>query len=196
MKRVCFPDPRRSPLGSEKNKTGEVEGYLSSQSEHHGYLDRPRQPVFVKAFERPLTDEERLASPHAKTLLRFHIVLSTWGRRGVFGATSGEAVCAAWHSLEQQERFALIKVSFVLIKVSFVPDHVHLAVRLHPSVVPGGLVTALMNSAQEMVWRSFADDAIQARTERLFQPSAYIGSFGDLATPQVEAYLRNWRSSQ
>lgn len=170
---------------SGKSKADEIDAYLTSQSEHHGYATRPRQPVFVKTLEPAAIDEARLASPHAKTMLRYHVVFSTWKRRGVFREESGEAVSAAWKSLEETERFSLLKVSFV-------PDHVHLAVRVHPSVAPGKLVCALMNSAQEIVWRHFAADAIQARAERLFQPSAYLGSFGDLATPQIEAYLRNW----
>jgi REP element-mobilizing transposase RayT len=80
---------------------------------------------------------------------------------------------------------------FVLLKVSFVPDHVHLAVRIHPSVAPSHLVVTLMNVAQRVAWSEFASDVIQARVERLWQPSAYIGSFGDLATSQLKAYLRN-----
>jgi REP element-mobilizing transposase RayT len=171
---------------SGKNKADEVEAYLSAQGEHHGYSNRPRPPVFVKTFAR-VADDERLESPHAKTLLRFHVVLSTWRRRGVFGEQSAQAVCEAWQSLRQAERFSLLKASFV-------PDHVHLAVRVHRSIAPGRLVTTLMNAAQEVIWQQFASDAIQAQAERLFQPNAYIGSFGDLATPQIEAYMRNWRA--
>ena len=172
---------------SGKNKAAEVETYLSSQGEHHGYSHRQRPPIFVKTFEQSMADSVRLESPHAKTLLRFHIVLATWRRRGVFGEDSARSVCEVWESLRQPERFSLLKVSFV-------PDHVYLAVRIHPSVAPGRLAAVLMNAAQEVVWQRFASDAIQARAERLFQPSAYIGSFGDLATPQIEAYLENWRA--
>lgn len=172
---------------SGKSKADEIEAYLSSQGEHHGYANRPRQPVFVKTLEASADDEARLASPHAKTMLRYHFVLSSWKRRGVFREESSAAVCEAWKSLEEAERFSLLKISFV-------PDHIHLAVRVHPSASPGRLVGTLMNSAQEVVWRRFAADALQARAERLLQPSAYIGSFGDLATPQIEAYLRNWRA--
>lgn len=170
---------------SGKSASAAIEAYLAAQSHHHGYSQRLLPPVFVKTFERPMGDETRLESPHAKTLLRFHIVLTTWWRRGTFRAESGQAVSERWRTLEESERFALLKVSCL-------PDHVHLAVRTHPSVVPGELVAALMNAAQEVVWERFADDAIPARAERLFQPSAYLSSFGDLATPQIEAYLRAW----
>lgn len=171
---------------SGHSASAEIDAYLTSQSEHHGYSRRPLPPVFVKTYDRPTDDEARLASPHAKTLLRFHIVLATSWRRGVFRRESGQAVSERWLTLEERERFALLKVSFV-------PDHVHLAIRTHPSVAPGELVASLMNAAQEVIWDRFATDAIQAKVERLFQPSAYLGGFGDLATPQIEAYVRAWR---
>ena len=173
---------------SGQSTAEQVDAYLASQGEHHGYADRPRPPVYVATFKANPDEETRLQSPHARTLLRFHVVLATWRRRGVFGADAGTAITRAWRDLEQGSRFALLKVSFV-------PDHVHLALRVHPVVPPGPLVVALMNAAQVLIWRDFADDAIQARVERLWQPSAYVGSYGDLATPQVGAYLRRWRES-
>lgn len=168
---------------SGKSTANQVDAYLASQGEHHGYSNRGLPPVFVETFPLSASEERRLQSPHACCSLRFHVVLATWMRRGVFGASAGAAITNAWRALEGGEKFALLKVSFV-------PDHVHLAVRLHPSAVPGGVVVALMNAAQRVVWRDFASDAIQARVERLWQPTAYLGSFGELATPQLEAYLR------
>ena len=49
-----------------------------------------------------------------------------------------------------------------------------------------------MNAAQEVVWSQFADAAITAGVHRLWQPSAYVGTFGDLATPKIQKYLRHW----
>jgi len=68
-----------------------------------------------------------------------------------------------------------------LIKVSFVPDHAHIALRAHPE---------LMNSAQEEIRGAL----IPARVERLWQPSLYIGSYGDLASPQIRKYIEQWSS--
>ena len=51
-------------------------------------------------------------------------------------------------------------MKIALVKVSFVPDHVHLALKMHPSVAPAEVVTTLMNSAQELVWRDFDHLAI------------------------------------
>ena len=101
-------------------------------------------------------DGPPVRAAHAFTLLRFHLVLGTWGRHGVFGPAEARAVTAAWQGLGPTERFTLLKVSFV-------PDHVHLAVRTHPTVAPAALVVRLMNVAQELIWERFPDAAIQAR---------------------------------
>jgi len=44
---------------------------------------------------------------------------------------------------------------------------------------------------------SVGQDAVQeySRGARLWQPGAYIGSFGDLATPQIQKYVQNWEAS-
>jgi putative transposase len=170
---------------SGKSEAKQVEDYLEGQSEHHGYSARVVPPVFVASYPLSEATETRLHAKHAHAVAQYHLVLATWWRRGVFGEVEGRAVAECWRALEDRERFALLKVSFV-------PDHVHLAVRTHPSVAPTDLVLTLMNAAQELLWQRFADAVIQARVDRLWQASAYVGGFGDLATPKIERYLQNW----
>jgi REP element-mobilizing transposase RayT len=163
----------------------EIDAYLDRQGEHHGYADRARPPVFVRTYEATPETESVLQTDHAITRLRFHIVLATWRRRGVFGQASGEAVSDRWLQLQADLRLRLEKVSFV-------PDHVHLAVTLHPAVDPASIVVALMNAGQEVLWSGFDRDVIQAGVERLWQPSAYVGSFGDLTSNAISAYVARW----
>jgi REP element-mobilizing transposase RayT len=172
-----------------KSEPAQVDRYLSGQGDHHGYSARPLPPVWVESAEPTAALEARLRANHAWTVLRFHLVLATWQRRGVFGTAEARAVADGWRALQLRERFALLKVSFV-------PDHVHLAVRTHPSVAPAQLVAVLMNAGQKLLWERFPEAAIQARVERLWQPSAYVGSFGDLATPKIQHYLRNWSAQR
>jgi len=160
-----------------------VKRYLDRQGEHHAYLRRPCPPVFVRRYVPTPADEERLSAKHAVTVLQFHLVLSTWRRKGVFGPEEAEAVGDRWR--QAQGSYAV-----VLEKVSFVPDHVHVAVRVHPSLSPASIVVTLMNGAQEVVWRDFPNSAIQAGAERLWQPSAYIGSYGELESAKIGAYVR------
>ncbi|HEV2665054.1 MAG TPA: IS200/IS605 family transposase [Blastocatellia bacterium] len=162
-----------------------VEQYLSLQSEHHGYSERALPPIFVEGYELSEDDETRVSAKHSAVVAQFHIVLATSRRRGIFGPQEGCAVAAEWRKLVMSLRAALLKVSFL-------PDHVHVALRTHPAVSPADLVVELMNTAQQVIFEKFAEAAIQARVERLWQPSAYIGSYGDLASPQISRYIQNW----
>jgi putative transposase len=162
-----------------------VDRYLERQSEHHGYESRARPPVFTQRYRITADDEQRLSAQHAVTILQLHIVLSTSRRKGVFGQSEGEATADCWRRVQGE-------LGMALEKVSFVPDHVHLAVRVHPSVAPANLVVALMNAAQELLWKDFADAVIRAGVERLWQPSAYIGTYGDLESAKIAAYVRRW----
>jgi REP element-mobilizing transposase RayT len=162
-----------------------VEQYLSQQSEHHGYAQRALPPIFVESYDLSENDEARVSTKHSIVVAQFHIVLATSRRRGVFGPQEGRAVAAEWRKLAMSLRAALLKVSFL-------PDHVHLALRAHPAVSPAGLIVELMNSAQQLIFEKFAEAAIQARVERMWQPSAYIGGYGELASPQISKYIQNW----
>ena len=159
-----------------------VEQYLEQQGAHHGYKPRLLPPVFVEQYELSPDDEARISAKHAVVVAQFHLVLATWRRKGVFGSHQGRRIAAQWRSLQNDWRIALVKVSFV-------PDHVHIALRLHPSVAPADVVVQLMNSAQEII----QPDLISAGLERLWQPSGYIGSYGNLASPQIRKYIDNWR---
>jgi putative transposase len=171
-----------------KNTAAQVEAYLQTQDEHHGYAQRVLPPVYVATFTPTPELLGQLAPAHAVTLLNFHLVLCTAYRRGIFGADEGQAVAERWLSQQAAERM-------VIRKVSFVPDHVHIGLRVHPAVVPAQLVAKLMNSAQDVLFTRFRDEVLRACLNRLWQPSAYLGSFGDIASPQIHAYLRAWENA-
>jgi REP element-mobilizing transposase RayT len=143
--------------------------------------------VWVRSYELSAADEVAICPHHARAVLQYHLVLATFGRRGVFGDASAEAVACVW-------RAALGETRAALLTVSFLPDHVHVALRAHPGVSPAELAAGLMNSAQEVIWRQFPDDAIRAGVERLWQPSAYLGSYGELESPKIRQYIRNWEA--
>ncbi len=170
---------------SGKSTATQVEQYLETQGTHHGYEYHARQPVYVQQW--PPTDEstESLAAYHASTHLHFHIVLATTNRNGIFTAEAGKSVAAHWRETERDSKF-------LLHKISFLPDHVHLAVKVHPSVVPAELILKLMNTSQELMFHKFSNLVIQAKVERLWHPCAYLGSYGDLASPMIQKYIRRW----
>jgi REP element-mobilizing transposase RayT len=168
-----------------KSTAEAVEQYLDAQGDHHGYASRANPPVFVQSSPLTPADEQRLAAQHAVTDLRFHLVLATWRRKGVFGRAEGESITARWRAMQDE-------LSMALEKVSFVPDHVHLAIHIHPRVSPAKLVVALMNAAQELCWGQHETSVVRAGVERLWQPSAYIGTYGDLESAKIAACIRRW----
>lgn len=171
------------------NVRADVTGYLDKQPTHHGYDRRVWPPVFVKEWEIASADEARLNPAHAVALLQFHVVLAVANRHGVFGDESGPVISEAWRGMQEHERFQLLKVSFV-------PDHIHLAVRMHPAAVPVELVARLMQAAQERMLRDFPEHLIQARLSRLWPNGAYLGSYGDITSPRVREYVRRWEAAQ
>jgi REP element-mobilizing transposase RayT len=169
--------------------TEKVEAYLESQGEHHGYDTRVLPPVFLATYEPEQQSEPWWHADHAFTHLQFHVVLATANRRGLFGPDEGAAVAARWLDLQVENRFALRKVSFL-------PDHIHIAVLLHPAVAPAEVVLILMNEGQRLLADKYSGELVGRGLSRVWQPSAYIGSYGELATPQVQKYIRRWREQE
>ncbi len=170
---------------SGKSTDEQIAEYLGRQSEHHGYEERARPPVYVRTFEKPTDAKSWLACAHVVASIKFHIVLSTQWRHGVFGDRSGQAVADYWKSLERD-------CGFFIFKVSFVPDHVHIAVETNPSVSPADVVLLLMNAAQKLMWEQFQQDVINAKVNRLWQASAYFGSYGDLTSSALASFVNGW----
>ena len=168
-----------------KTKRKVVDRYLSLQAEHHGYSRRLLPPIFVDQYRLSEQDESRILPKHAVVIAKFHLVFSTTWRRGIIGSVQGRRIAAEWRRIQQTFQFALIKVSFV-------PDHVHVALRTHPSMSPATAVAVLMNAAQQIMQQ----EMIQAGVDRLWMNSAYIGSYGDLSNPQIQKYMERWASNE
>jgi putative transposase len=167
------------------NTTDELDHYLDRQGEHHGYHERTDPPVFVRTWPFLEADRSALQTPHAVTLLRWHIVFSTWNRQGVFSREAGEAVGECWERHSDQWRIRLLKISVV-------PDHVHVAISSHPTVAPAEVIVSMLNASQELVQNHYDSFLIKASIPRLWKPGAYVGSFGDLTKDHIRNYLRDW----
>ena len=169
-----------------ENTSKDVESYLGKQETHHGYDRRTRSPVWTKTYA---PDESPLQPAHAYTRLSFHVVLATWRRLGVFTSAEAERIGEVWLRRQNEWQFALRKITVL-------PDHVHIALHLHPAIAPGDLIVQLMNSAQETAVKAFPEVLIQVGVARLWQPSAYVGSYGDLHSGAIRKYMTNWRQQR
>jgi len=167
----------------------ELDRYLDDQAAHHGYSGQVNPPVYVQTWPLSEADEQALQANHSVTHIRWHLVFSTWDRKGTFTRPAAQAVTERWQSLAPGERIRLIKVSWVA-------DHVHLALASHPLVVPANVVAVLLNAAQDVMREQFDTLLIETGNPRLWKPGGYVGTYGDLANTQIQAYLRAWQTNR
>lgn len=160
-------------------RLGAVKRYLDRQAEHHGYSKRVLPPVFrFRAAEPKL-----LATAHAAFDLSHHVVLETELRHGVFQSKTGAALVGYWLNVANHYEFAIDRATVV-------PDHVHLIVRITPKLSIEQVVLSLMNNGQYFMAKHFASELIEAGINQLWQPSAYVGTCGELTTALLKAFLR------
>jgi putative transposase len=157
-----------------------VKLYLESQAEHHGYAKRPLPPVFKFRAKEP----EVLATAHATFDLNHHLVLATKSRRGVFGSKSGEALVNYWTKVAARNGFAIDQATVL-------PDHVHLRVRITPKICIEQVALSLMNNGQYFVAKHFPLAIVAAKIDQLWQPSAYVGTCGELTTALLKAFMNS-----
>jgi REP-associated tyrosine transposase len=156
-----------------------VKRYLGSQAEHHGYSKRARPPI----FRFRATEPEVLATAHASFDLTHHLVLATRFRRRVFDSKTGEALVNYWIKVAARRGFAVDQATIL-------PDHVHLLVRITPKISVEQVALSLMNNGQHFVAKHFPLTLVEAKIDQLWQPSAYVGTCGELTTALLKAFLR------
>jgi putative transposase len=156
-----------------------VKRYLVSQAEHHGYSKRVLPPV----FRFRATEPEVLATAHASFDLTHHLVVATRFRRGIFDSKTGEALVNYWIKVAARGGFAVDQATVL-------PDHVHLLVRITPKMSVEQVALSLMNNGQYFVGKHFPRTLVEAKIDQLWQPSAYVGTCGELTTALLKAFLR------
>jgi len=156
-----------------------VKKYLENQAEHHGYNRRARPPLFRYRAKQP----QALAAAHTVFDLSHHLVLATRYRRGLFGSQIGGELVRYWLAVAHEKGFA-IDAATVL------PDHVHLIVRIVPKMSVESCALALMNNGQYWYAKHFSPLLVRAEVDRLWEPSAYVGTCGELTTALLKSFLR------
>jgi len=157
-----------------------VRKYLEQQSAHHGYDSRWLPPVYRYRCEEPL----ELSASHAVFDLNHHLVFSTRWRRGIFTSGVGRALTDYWLRVAAKRRFAIDQASTI-------PDHIHLIVRIVPSMSIEDCALLLMNNGQYFMATNFPQLLIQAGVDQLWQGSAYAGTCGKYTTGLMQRWLRS-----
>lgn len=159
-------------------RIGAVRKYLEKQSAHHGYDSRWLPPVYQYRAKEPV----ELTASHAVFDLNHHLVLSTRWRRGIFNSGTGKALTDYWLRVAAKRRFAIDRVSTV-------PDHIHLIVRIVPSMSIEECALLLMNNGQYFMEKTYPQLLIHARVDQLWQSSAYAGTCGRYTTALMQRWL-------
>jgi len=155
-----------------------IREYLEKQPAHHGYENRILPPVFKYRATMPVV----LSAAHAFFNLTHHLVLSTSKRKGLFGATTGEALTHYWLKVAAKRQFAIDQISIV-------PDHLHLIVRIVPSMSIEEVTLLLMNNGQYFIGKRYPQLLIENGIDQLWSPSAYAGTCGELTTALLAKWL-------
>ncbi len=159
-----------------------VREYLDHQSEHHGYETRMRPPVFRYRAEKQLP----LTAAHCVFDLNHHLVFATQKRKGVFDSQLGRRLSEYWLRVAAARGFAIDQISVV-------PDHVHMIVRIIPSMSIEECALLLMNNGQYFVGKNHPEVLIEAGIDQLWEASAYAGTCGNFTTAFVKAWLKRMK---
>lgn len=159
-----------------------VRAYLDHQSEHHGYETRMLPPVFRYRAEK----ESPLTAAHCVFELNHHLVFATRKRKGVFNSVLARRLCDYWLRVATARSFAIDQISIV-------PDHVHLIVRIVPSMSIEECTLLLMNNGQYFVGKYCPEVLVEAGIDQLWESSAYAGTCGDFTTAFVKAWLKKMK---
>ena len=79
---------------------------------------------------------------------------------------------------------------FAIDQISVVPDHVHLIVRIVPSMSIEECALLLMNNGQHFVGKNYPQVLVDVGIDQLWESSAYAGTCGEFTTAFVKAWLR------
>jgi putative transposase len=158
-----------------------VQTYLDQQSAHHGYDLRLLPPVYRYRVEAPII----LTASHAAFDLNHHLVLATCQRKGIFNSSLGRALSDYWLRVASKHGFAIDQISVV-------PDHIHMIVRIVPSMSIEECALLLMNNGQHFVGKDYPQVLIEAGINQLWQPSAYAGTCGEYTSGLIQNWLNSW----
>lgn len=157
-----------------------VRTYLEQQDRHHGYASRLRPPVYKYRATRQVV----LSAAHASFDLNHHLVFSTYQRKGVFTAATGEALTRYWFKVAANREFAIDQISIV-------PDHLHLIVRIVPKMSIEEVALLLLNNGQYYISQKYPQLLIEDGMNQLWNASAYAGTCGDITTALIMKWLQS-----
>ncbi len=155
-----------------------VKQYIEHQAEHHGYAERRQPPIYLYRAQHPF----ELSTAHSCFDLNHHLVVSTRFRASAFDSALGQELGEYWLKVAA-------KYGFALDRITILPEHAHLLLRTTPKSSLATCVLALLNNGEYFICKNSPQTLADAHIDRLWQPSAYVGTCGKDSTALVKAWL-------
>jgi REP element-mobilizing transposase RayT len=148
-------------IGTVKRQV--VEGYIVDQLGHHEMADE-RVQARLRGYQREHREVDLSVpreSAHGRYWYNLHVVFVNSGR---WMEIEDEVLSRLAHTIER----VAAKRGHALSRVAVLPDHVHLAVGCNASESPEDVALSYMNNC-----------AYACGMKNVFQPSYYVGTFGE-----------------
>jgi putative transposase len=152
--------------------------YIDNQGPHHGVRDK--EAIEIMRWVNPKPPNLRAA--HATFDLSYHVVLVTTGRREVFDKDIAPEFFEALVKFSEDQ-------GFYIERMSLLSDHMHLLVKLVPSMSIEACVLGLMNHSWQFMTERYYGVLKATGAYNVWTESFYVSTVGEATTAQIKSFL-------
>jgi len=152
--------------------------YIDSQGEHHGIRDKASREIMRWINPRP----QRLRAGHVTFDLSYHVVLVTSARADVFDEH------IAPHLFDEMSRVSEAR-GFYIERMSLLYDHIHVLVKITPSLAIRSCVQDLMNQSWRFMMDRYEGVLKNTGAYNVWTQSFYVSTVGHATTAQIKSFL-------
>jgi putative transposase len=157
--------------------------YIDSQGEHHGIRDKNSREIMRWVNPEP----PELRAAHVTFDLTYHLVLVTSARVDLFDEYVAPGLFQAMRDISGAKGFYIERMSLLY-------DHIHLLVKITPSLAIRGCVEDLMNKSWRLMMDRYEGVLKNTGAYNVWTQSFYVSTVGHSTTAQVKSFLSSQRS--
>jgi putative transposase len=158
--------------------------YIEKQGEHHGIRDERSRKILRWVNPR----QSDLSAAHVTFDLSYHVVLVTSGRTEVFDEYIAPGLFEALTISSQ-------KNGFYIERMSVLYDHIHMLLKLTPSLGIKDCILELMNDSWQFMADKYAGVLKNTGAYNVWTESFYVSTVGQATTAQVKSFLGEKRTT-
>ena len=166
-----------------------VENYVANQREHHRETPIRMPSIFsISCFTNHSVETAVKKSDHAVYQNDLHFVFCVCGRKELIDAVIAVQLQEFWLEFLRRQ-------GWVCSTMNVLRDHVHLTVSMPLNVSPQTAAFRMLNNAEQWFSKRWTSALRIAEVDSLFQCSYYVGTYGEVSTARIEAYLTSRKDS-